>query len=159
MRLIINAQGASWILNSSNVEQCKLVFYSSASYELIQTVTYESRSTKAITIKKPYSHLHINAQNNRSDHVQFWIFSMEMYHYFCNKTTKFNANLNKVDSSTANISRQFKCLNTATGSDGNSTIITVLCTPKGEWIATDQKCVCKKGFYFDNKQCSCKYIM
>ena len=132
--------------------------YSSAPYELIQTVTYENRSSKTITIKKPYSHLRINAQNSGSQYVEFRIFSMEMYHYFCNKTTKFNANLNEVDSSTANVSMQVQCLDNAIGSDGNSTNITVLCTPKGEWIARDKKCVCKKGFYFDNKQCSCKYI-
>ena len=132
--------------------------YSSAPDELIQTVTYENRSFKTIIIKKPYSQFRINAQNIGSQKIKFQIFSMDMYHYFCNKATKFNANLNEIDSSTASVSTQVQCRDNAIGSDGNSTSITVLCTPKGKWIAKEQKCVCNKGYYFDNKQCSCKYI-
>ena len=132
--------------------------YSSASYERIQTVTYENRSSKTITIKKPYSYLRIIAMNSGSQNIKFLIFSLEMYHYFCDETTKYNANLSEVDSFTANISKLVECLDNAIASDGNSTNITVLCTPKGEWIARDKKCVCNKGSYFDNKQCSCKYI-
>ena len=133
--------------------------HSSGPYEVIQTVTYENRSFKTITIKKRYSHLRINALNSGSQRTMFQIFSMEMYHYFCDKTTIYNTNLKKVDSSTANISNLVQCLDNTIASDGNSTNITVLCTPKGEWIARDKKCVCNKGFYFDSKQCSCKYIM
>ena len=131
---------------------------SSAFGELIETVTYENQSSKTIAITKHYSHLRISAVNNGSQKMKFKIFSMKMYHYVCDKTTKFNANLNEVYSSTANISKLFQCLNNATGSEGNSTSIAVMCTPRGKWIAKkDQECECIKGFYFDSKQCSCKY--
>ena len=130
-----------------------------ASDEIIQNVTYENQSSKTITIEKPYSYLRINAQNIGSTKIKFQIFSMEMYHYFCDETTKYNANLKKMDSSTANISKLVRCRDNATARDGSSTSITVMCTPKGEWIAKkDQQCVCNKSFYLNNEQCSCKYI-
>ena len=153
---------APWILNlqhiATNYNTSFNFLYSSPFGERIETVKYENQSSKTISIRRPYSYLSIIALNSGSGKIKFQIFSMEMYHYVCDKTTKFNANLNEVHSSTANISKPVQCLNNAIGSDSNSTNITVTCTPEGEWIAKkDDECECIKGFYFDSKQCSCKY--
>ena len=82
-----------------------------------------------------------------------------MYHYFCKTINIYDSKAHRVDSSTMNItySKVVHCQNNSVLSDGgNSTNITITCTPKGEWHYDDEKCECDKGFSFDTEKCSRK---
>jgi hypothetical protein len=123
-------------------------------FESIQNVTFEKRSLNTATIKKSYSYLRILVR--ATSQTTFYIHSIKMYHYFCEKTRIHNTVLSQVDSSPANIGVIVQCGDNAVTSDGNSTNITANCTPKGNWTVGDQKCVCVKGFESNNQECSRK---
>ena len=116
--------------------------------ELVQNFTFPKLYNIAVktTIKKSYKLLRIRARAGLSK-TKFTIYSIKLYHYFCEKTDEYNTKLSRVNSSTMNISREVPCLDNAVSSDGNSTNITVYCTPKGEWKLGNMKCLCDKGFY------------
>ncbi|CAB4021380.1 Ephrin type-B receptor 1, partial [Paramuricea clavata] len=120
--------------------------------ESIQNVTFEKRSLNTATIEKSYRYLCILVR--ATSQTTFYIYSIKMYHYFCEKTTMHNIILSQVDSSTTNISVRVQCGDNAVASDRNSTNITANCTPKGNWIFGNQKCVCVEGFQSSNQECS-----
>ena len=123
--------------------------------ELVQNFTFQSTLSNISTIiKKSYKKLRIRARAGLK-RTKFTIYSIKLYHYFCEKTEEYNTKLSRVDSSTKNISKEVPCLDNAVSSDGNSTNITVYCTPKGEWKLGNMKCLCDKGFYLD-QNCSSK---
>ena len=86
----------------------------------------------------------------------FAINSINLFYYFCETTTKYNANLSEVNSSTTNIKKEAQCVDNSVSNDGKSTNITVVCTPKGKWIVENEGCVCDKGFYSNHQGCSGK---
>ena len=81
-----------------------------------------------------------------------------MYHYFCKTTNIYGNEVRRVNSSTTNItySKVAHCQDNSVLSDGNSTNVTITCTPKGEWHYDDEKCECDKGFSFNETKCSRK---
>jgi hypothetical protein len=129
-------------------------FSSLKNFEFIQNVTFGKKSFKTATIKKSYSKLRFRVR--ATSLTTFYIHSIKMYHYFCEKTTMRNTVLSQVDSSTKNISLIVQCGDNAVASDCNSTNITANCTPKGNWTFGDEKCVCDKGFQSKDEKCSRK---
>jgi hypothetical protein len=65
----------------------------------------------------------------------------------------YNTDLSRVNSSTTNITKLFKCKENAVSSDGKSRNIEVNCTPKGSWAFGDLKCLCEKGFQLNEQGC------
>lgn len=137
-----------------------ILFYSSGYHrnsKLIENVTLKEQGFINITITNSYKHLAIRAKVLSGVKTKFIISDIKIYYYFCEGKDIYNAKLSVVHSSTTSISKQVQCLDNAVSSDGNSTNITVMCTPTGEWVTGNQYCVCDKGFYLlDNKQCSRK---
>ena len=170
--------GASWFITpplnlpntsyldmeaSCNYSPCQLEIYGTSRYSLrnfqfIQNVTFETRSMKTATIRKSFPHLCILARTSTtaSGTVAFYIYSIKIRYYFCEKKTIYNTELNPVNSSTTNISQLVQCQDNALTSDGESSNITVRCTPKGNWTFGDLKCVCDKGFFSSNQSCTRK---
>ena len=121
-------------------------------FEFIQNVTFETRSMKTATIRKSFPHLRILARTtNTVSKTEFYIYSIKIRHYFCERTTIYNGGLSQVYSSTTNISQLVQCPDNALTIDGKSTNITVQCTPKGNWTFGDLKCFCDKGFFSSNQ--------
>ena len=139
----------------SNIYVQHFSLYRYNNYELIENVTFGNQSFKNITIKKPYSQLRVLARA-AVQRTKFSIYSIRMYHYFCEKAIKYKTNLSLVDSSTTNISKQVQCLDNSVANDGKSRNITIVCTPEGEWMVRDQECVCDKGFFPNYQRCSRK---
>ena len=126
-------------------------------YEFIQNVIFETRSISTTIIKKSYPHLFILARTSaKVSGTTFYIYSIKIRYYVCEKRKMCNTDLSQVDSSTTNISKLVQCPDNALTSDGKSRNITVQCTPKGNWIFGDLKCVCDKGFYSSNQSCTRK---
>ena len=115
-------------------------------FRFIQNVTFETRTIENITIESAFLRLRVLARPS-TQKTMFIINSINVFYFFCESTTKYNGNLSEVNSSRTNISKQVQCLDNSVANDGKSRNITVLCTPKGEWIVRDQECVCEKGFY------------
>ena len=173
----VKTGGASWFItpslnlpNTSYLEMesscsnspCQLEVYgtrqSSArvfkNNELVQNLTFETQRISTTAIKKSYPHLLILARTSEtSTTTKFSIYSIKLYHYFCENRTLYNTDLSQVHSSTTNTSKLVQCPDNAIASDGKSTNITVKCTPKGSWVFKDLKCVCDKGFFFSNQRC------
>jgi hypothetical protein len=125
-------------------------------YEFIQNVTFETRRINTATIQKSYPHFYILARASSANR-RFYIYSMNISYYFCEKETIYGTHLPRVDSSTTNISKHVECPENAVSSDGKLTRnITVNCTPKGNWAFGNVTCVCDKGFYSNNEKCTCK---
>jgi hypothetical protein len=151
-------------LNSNNVKLYSdlLIFLyslarSSKNFEFIRNVTFERGRVNTITVKKSYPHLRILARtSSTSSETKFYIYSIKIRYYFCEKTTIYNTDSAQVYSSTKNISKLVQCHDNAIASDGKSRNITVKCTPEGNWTFGDQKCICDRGFYFNNQSCSRK---
>ena len=133
-------------------------FHSLKNNGFIQNVTFETQSNHITTITKSYPHLYILARlSNTSSETTFYIYSIKIRYYVCEKKTIFNTDLSQVDSSTMNINKLVQCRENAVSSDGKSTNITVHCTPKGNWTFGDLKCVCDKGYQLNEQGCSREY--
>jgi hypothetical protein len=130
---------------------------SSKNFEFIRNVTFETRSINTTTVKKSYPHLRILARTSSTSRITtFYIYSIKIRYYFCEKKTIYNTDLSQVYSSTTNISKLVHCHENTLASDGKSRNITVKCTPEGNWTFGDRKCVCDRGFHFNNQSCSRK---
>ena len=137
------------------------LLYSSAAvfnnYEFIQNLTFETRRINTTTIKKSYPYLYILARVlDTSPQTWFFIYSIKISYYYCEKIAIYNTDLNNVFSSTTNTSLLVQCPDNALASDGKSTNIPVQCTPKGNWTFGNLNCVCDKGFFSSNQSCTRK---
>ena len=126
-------------------------------FEFIQNITFaRQRINTTITIRKSYPYLRILARTSKtaSRTIMFYIYSIKIRYYFCEKRTIYNTGVSQAYSSTTNISQLVQCPDNALASDGKSRSITVQCTPKGNWTFGDLNCVCDKGF-FSSHQAEC----
>ena len=104
-------------------------------------------------MNKPYRYLRILARGSTKS--RFFISSIKMYRYVCEESMLYGAVLKLLNSSTTNVSVMADCQNHAVARDGKSTM-KVICTPKGNWITGGEKCLCDKGFAFNELNCSRK---